>query len=513
MPGPEWDYQIDTDEDDYIIITIIPPQQTLTINNPYATGGTASGHHIRLATSVVSVAAGTRSGFTFIGWTVAPTVPGLSQSDLLQPAVNFTMPTNNVTLTANWEADQQQLTVNNPYAINATQSGTRPTSSHVTINAGTRTGMHVTHWTVDPSDFANEIDQNITTGVTTLTFIMPAHSIIVTTYWEETEDNGNNNVGGGGNNVTPPVPGPTSPPPTPPGQVIPPNVDTPEVPANPEPLPPVAPPIAPPPNALPPNGSPSIGGGGGGESPNITQPTAPGSGDDNNLMVSIPPVGEASNIVSPILPPPAGNNNTLLTMPNLIENVIDEITELPEDTYDNEVDGIPTELGTGTNGSQEIQGSGTSLDTDQPIQNQFLQHLADLGIPLGIIAALDALDNSPFAIPLLILLGALLGLLYYLLRKKRKIYVIDLQNANNSFSFNLPRNRQLHLPSKFINDGYVIQSLFLDKSMTNDTEIKLGEYIPKRNTTLFVEWKTDDQPDIQVAVTEDQNFSSGGGAS
>ena len=94
--------------------------------------------------------------------------------------------TQNLVITANWRAQPQVLLINNPYANEATLSGTRLVQEDVTVTAGSRTSMQVSHWTVSPSYFASEIDQDITTSVTTITFTMPTHSVELIPHWDYT---------------------------------------------------------------------------------------------------------------------------------------------------------------------------------------------------------------------------------------------------------------------------------------------------------------------------------------
>ena len=71
----------------------------VTVNNSYAD---ASGAGSYAAGSVVTVSAGTRSGYTFNGWT---TDSGVAFDDANAAETTFTMPEGSVTVTANWSRD------------------------------------------------------------------------------------------------------------------------------------------------------------------------------------------------------------------------------------------------------------------------------------------------------------------------------------------------------------------------------------------------------------------------
>jgi uncharacterized repeat protein (TIGR02543 family) len=72
-----------------------PPEFDVTVSG-VGTGGTASGRFVLGA--VVSIDAGVREGFTFAGWT-----GGVVFADADSVSTTFTMPGNNVTVTATWD--------------------------------------------------------------------------------------------------------------------------------------------------------------------------------------------------------------------------------------------------------------------------------------------------------------------------------------------------------------------------------------------------------------------------
>jgi len=158
---------------------------TLTVNNYPAgsvTGQTASNSHMFMdvASGTVSIAAGTREGYNFIGWS------GAGVADVNSASTSVTM-NGNVTVTANWEPIlagnvYHNLTINNSPA--GSVSGQTPSGSHaygstVAITAGTRTGYIFTGWTGAGVTFANANNANTT-------FVMPNNNVTITANWTET---------------------------------------------------------------------------------------------------------------------------------------------------------------------------------------------------------------------------------------------------------------------------------------------------------------------------------------
>ena len=68
------------------------------------TGGTPSGTTTHAPNAVVSIEAGTRTGYIFTGWTVSPLEMG-TFANANATTTTFTMPSQNVTIAANWTAD------------------------------------------------------------------------------------------------------------------------------------------------------------------------------------------------------------------------------------------------------------------------------------------------------------------------------------------------------------------------------------------------------------------------
>ena len=82
-------------------ITAVAPEILHTVT--LANGGTdSSGGGSYAATTTVSINAGTRSGYSFNGWTATPTI---TFANAASAATTFIMPDTNVTVTANWRSN------------------------------------------------------------------------------------------------------------------------------------------------------------------------------------------------------------------------------------------------------------------------------------------------------------------------------------------------------------------------------------------------------------------------
>ncbi|MCL2840940.1 MAG: S-layer homology domain-containing protein [Defluviitaleaceae bacterium] len=82
-----------------------PVTYTVTIvNNPAGTMTGQSGAGAYEAGATVHLVAGTRTGYNFVSWTSTPNIISTNQ-----PNASFTMPSNNVTVTANWTAIPQTV--------------------------------------------------------------------------------------------------------------------------------------------------------------------------------------------------------------------------------------------------------------------------------------------------------------------------------------------------------------------------------------------------------------------
>jgi uncharacterized repeat protein (TIGR02543 family) len=174
----------------------------VTVNESYATTTGAGTYN---AGETVTINAGTRTGFTFSGWTV--TSGSITLDDASSATTTFTMPASDVSVTANWteEVITYTVTVNGSYAA-TTGAGTYAVGATVTINAGNRSGYDFTGWvTNDGVTFGNA--NNSTT-----TFIMPDANVTVTATWAPVPP--------------PPTTRPELPPPPPPGIIVIPETTT-----------------------------------------------------------------------------------------------------------------------------------------------------------------------------------------------------------------------------------------------------------------------------------------------
>jgi len=104
----------------------VPPPPTYAVTLAGAPNGTGSGDYA--AGDSVAINAGTRSGYTFTGWTV--TLGGVTLLDATKANTAFTMPGNAVTLTATWQRVSAPSTGPDsdpePTTVPATTTGAEP---------------------------------------------------------------------------------------------------------------------------------------------------------------------------------------------------------------------------------------------------------------------------------------------------------------------------------------------------------------------------------------------------
>jgi len=125
--------------------------------------------------STVSIYAGSKQGYTFNGWTVNNGLSSFPNAG--NATATFTMPNNNVSVTANWK---MSVSVSGSYA-NPSGAGSYTTGSTVTINAGSRVGHVFNGWTV----FSGNVIVNNPSNPTA-TFTMKNDPVIVVAHWTET---------------------------------------------------------------------------------------------------------------------------------------------------------------------------------------------------------------------------------------------------------------------------------------------------------------------------------------
>jgi len=134
----------------------------VTVHGSFAETSGAGNHPVR---SVVTLNAGTRNGYTFSRWTVNE--GGVSLSSATNVAPTFTMPANNVVVTAGWNPVTYYIT----YALNSGTASGNPTSYNAdgsyTINNPVRTGYNFIGWTVryaNTTELTGQISYTIPRG-------------------------------------------------------------------------------------------------------------------------------------------------------------------------------------------------------------------------------------------------------------------------------------------------------------------------------------------------------------
>ncbi|MCL2787571.1 MAG: InlB B-repeat-containing protein [Micrococcales bacterium] len=150
----------------------IVPSYAVTVVNSYA-DVTGAGRYQEGST--VTINAGSRSDFTFAGWT---TSDGVVFSDAAAAMTTFSMPAQDVTVTATWAAVEPTYTVTvvNSFA-DVTGAGSYVSGVAVTIHAGSRSGYTFAGWTTsDGVVFAGASSP-------TTSFTMPAKNVTVTATW------------------------------------------------------------------------------------------------------------------------------------------------------------------------------------------------------------------------------------------------------------------------------------------------------------------------------------------
>jgi uncharacterized repeat protein (TIGR02543 family) len=180
---------------------------TVTLNASPTEGGTVSGAEEYEAGDSVTVTATTNAGFTFKDWK-EDTNTGIADNNNL--SFTFTMPEEDVELTANFEADNSgdnttteqavtyTVTLNtSPSGVGTvTGDGTYEENDSVTINAVATGDYTFTGW---------NLNGDIASTEETYNFTMPAQDVTYTAIFEEKEGDS-----GGGDKPNPPTTGPTS---------------------------------------------------------------------------------------------------------------------------------------------------------------------------------------------------------------------------------------------------------------------------------------------------------------
>ena len=155
----------------------IPPtatSYTLTVNGNHAG---ITGTSTRAVGASITVEAGNRTGFVFSHWTTN----GINFANPNNAVQTFTMPANNVTLTANWTdirdlgTDFYWVNIINSWSSNS-GSGARRADSTVNIQAGTRPGHTFMGW----RSWDVSVSNQFAVGTS---FIMPHHHVTIEAMW------------------------------------------------------------------------------------------------------------------------------------------------------------------------------------------------------------------------------------------------------------------------------------------------------------------------------------------
>jgi uncharacterized repeat protein (TIGR02543 family) len=152
----------------------VPGNNVTVISDGAAGSGSAPGNPVAQGTAV-TINAGTRQGYNFGGWTTASA--GVALANAASASTSFTMPGNDVTVTASWTPEGVATF---PVTVNGTVVGNRAQGDTVSINAGTRSGYTFDRWTVDSGGVTLADPNRLTT-----TFVMPGNAVSVTANWTQ----------------------------------------------------------------------------------------------------------------------------------------------------------------------------------------------------------------------------------------------------------------------------------------------------------------------------------------
>lgn len=154
--------------------TPIQTPYTVTVNNSNS-GNDGAGTYYSGATVYID-AGNAPSGYYFSSWTVNSGNASLNNSN--SSYTSFTMPTGNVTVTANWALPTYWVSVYDSYDNYFSGSGSYTAGSTVYIYAGSNPGYIFGGWTVN----SGGVSLNDSTSTTTY-FTMPANAVSVTANW------------------------------------------------------------------------------------------------------------------------------------------------------------------------------------------------------------------------------------------------------------------------------------------------------------------------------------------
>ena len=159
----------------------IPPSQytlTMTVTGSGSTSP-AVGQHTYTGGTMVPIIATAAGGYTFVNWTA----PAGSFTNASSATTTFTMPAQDVTVTAHFElAPTYALTMaatppGSGTATDQTGAGPYQAGAQVSIKAQAAAGYHFVNWTATAGSFGSA-------GSATTTFTMPAQDVTVTAHFE-----------------------------------------------------------------------------------------------------------------------------------------------------------------------------------------------------------------------------------------------------------------------------------------------------------------------------------------
>lgn len=154
--------------------TAEPVLYTVTVLGSHADD---SGAEMYPEGETVSIRAGSWEGHHFTGWTV--TSGSAVLADPASPVTTFPMPANDVTVTANWEANPSVFTVTVLESVAANSgAGDYSEGARVMIRAGSREGYTFSGWTVNSG--AAVLTQP---GSPVTSFLMPQSDVTLTANW------------------------------------------------------------------------------------------------------------------------------------------------------------------------------------------------------------------------------------------------------------------------------------------------------------------------------------------
>ena len=189
-------YGIPTIKSDVAVITV-SSVHTVTVVSDGGDYPTQSGSHA--SGSTVRIFPGFKAGYEFIEWTASPALPSpgftYENSSTFPGAASFTMPANNVTVTAIWkELPPDKFTVKIIDAgdfsfINTSGDATGDSGPSFTpgipifIEAGNKSGQIFTGWTVTSDNVTLQFPINSSLN----SFVMPSGDVTVTANWDKEE--------------------------------------------------------------------------------------------------------------------------------------------------------------------------------------------------------------------------------------------------------------------------------------------------------------------------------------